>query len=48
MDHLCSITVWLMDLYIPGGEQTSDTATTAPLLEVSQELSSSFGSCGIN
>lgn len=22
-----------MDLYIPGGEQTSDTATTASLLE---------------
>lgn len=35
-----------MDLYVPRGEQASDIAATAPLW--SQELSSSFGSCGMN
>lgn len=38
MDHLCSITWWLMDLYIPRGGQASDTAATAPLLESGAQL----------
>lgn len=33
MGHLCCITVWLMDLYIPRGDQASDADATPPLLK---------------
>jgi len=41
MGHLCCITLWLLDLYTPRGDQASDIDATPP-----QELSSSFGKSG--
>lgn len=32
MGPFCCITVWLMDLYVPRGDQASDTDATPPLL----------------